>query len=124
MASWITTTAFAARADALMRDFRVPGLSIAVLNGDKVLTRSFGQAKLDSSRHIDSESIFDAASCSKALTAVSMGILVDRHPKLRSLGWKTPVVNLLGDDFAMNWLEDTSIITIEHLLSHTSGFSG
>lgn len=124
MASWITTDAFAARVNSLMRDFHVPGLSIAVLNEDQVLTRSFGQAKIDSSRPLDSETIFDAASCSKALTAIAMGVLVDSHSKLSSLGWKTPVVDLLGDDFVMKRSEDTNIITVEYLLSHTSGFSG
>lgn len=53
-----------------------------------------------------------------------MGILIDSHPKLSRLGWKTPVIELIGDDFVMQRIEDTNVITVDHLLSHTSGFSG
>jgi CubicO group peptidase (beta-lactamase class C family) len=124
MAEWVTTAAFTARANTLMRDFHVPRLSVAVLDGDTVHTRSFGQATIENSTSVDTNTIFDAASCSKAMTGVAMGILVDNHPKLRKLGWNTPVIELIGDDFVMNRIEDTKVITIEHLLSHTTGFSG
>jgi CubicO group peptidase (beta-lactamase class C family) len=124
MAEWMTTPAFTERANALMRDFRIPGFSVAVLHGDIVHTRSFGYATFESKKLVDSNTIFDVASCSKALTGVAMGILVDSHPKLSTLGWKTPIANLTGNDFVMHRFEDTPVITIEHLLSHTSGFSG
>lgn len=124
MAEWVTTSAFAARVDALMRDFHVPGLSVAVLYGNTVHTRCFGQAWIEEDLPVDANTIFDIASCSKALTAVAMGILVDNHPKLSELGWKTPVVELVGDDFVMHRAEDTDVIAVEDLLSHTSGFSG
>jgi len=124
MVEWVTTSAFAARVDALMRDFHVPGLSIAVLDGDIVHIYCFGQASVEDNIPVDANTIFDIASCSKALTAVAMGILVDSHPKLRRLGWKTPVVELIGNDFVMHRIEDADVITVENLLSHTSGFSG
>jgi len=124
MAEWVTTSTFAARVDTLMRDFHIPGLSVAVLDGDTVHTRCFGQASIEDNIAVDANTIFDIASCSKGLTAVAMSILVDSHPKLRRLGWKTPVVELIGDDFVMHRIEDTDVITVEDLLSHTSGFSG
>lgn len=124
MAEWVTTAAFTERVNTLMRDFHVPGLSIAVLDGGTVYTRSFGQASIERNTLVDANTIFDIASCSKALTGVAIAILVDSHPKLRRLGWKTPVVDLVGDDFVMHRAEDTDVITVEHLLSHTSGFSG
>jgi CubicO group peptidase (beta-lactamase class C family) len=124
MAEWVTATAFAERVNALMRDFHIPGFSVAVLDGDIVYTRSFGHATIESSRLVDVNTIFDIASCSKALTGVAMGILVENHLKLRRLGWKTPVANLIGDDSVMHRSEDTNVITAEDLLSHMSGFSG
>jgi len=124
MAEWVTTPAFTERVKALMRDFHVPGLSIAVFDGDIVHTRCFGQASIEEGTPVDANTVFDIASCSKALTAVAMGILVDSHPKLRTLGWKTPVVELIKDDFVMHRVQDTDVITVENLLSHTSGFSG
>lgn len=124
MAEWVTTTAFAERVNALLRDFHIPGFSVAVLDGDIVHTRSFGYATIESKKLVDANTIFDVASCSKALTGVAMGILVDSHPKLSKLGWKTPVVDLIEDEFVMDPIEYTGIITLEHLLSHTSDFSG
>jgi CubicO group peptidase (beta-lactamase class C family) len=124
MAGWVTTTAFAGRVNALMRDFHIPGFSVAVLDGDVVHTRSFGYATIESKISVDANTIFDVASCSKALTGVAMGILIDSHPKLSRLGWKTRVVDLIGDDFVMSAIEHTDMITLEHILRHTSGFSG
>jgi CubicO group peptidase (beta-lactamase class C family) len=124
MGEWVTTAAFAERVNAPMRDFHIPGFSVAVLNGDIVHTRSFGHATFESGKLVDASTIFDVASCSKALTGVAMGILIENHPKLRRLGWKTPVADLLGDTFVMHRSEDTNVITVEDLLSHTSGFSG
>jgi CubicO group peptidase (beta-lactamase class C family) len=124
MAGWVTSTAFTGRVNALMRDFHIPGFSVAVLDGDIVHTRSFSYATIESKKLVDANTIFDVASCSKALTGVAMGILINSHPKLCTLGWKTPVADLIGDYFVMHQFEDTPVITIEHLLSHTSGFSG
>jgi CubicO group peptidase (beta-lactamase class C family) len=124
MGEWVTTTAFTERVNALMRDFHIPGFSVAVLNGDNVYTRSFGHATIENSKLVDASTIFDVASCSKALTGVAMGILIESHPELSRLGWKTPVVDLLGDDFVIHRGEDANVITIEDLLSHMSGFSG
>jgi CubicO group peptidase (beta-lactamase class C family) len=124
MGEWVITTAFTERVNALMRDFHIPGFSVAVLDGDIVHTRSSGHATIENSKLVDASTIFDVASCSKALTAVAMGILIDNHPKLSRLGWKTPVADLLGDEFVMHRIEDTDVITVEDLLSHMSGFSG
>jgi CubicO group peptidase (beta-lactamase class C family) len=124
MAEGVTTTAFAGRVNALMRDFHIPGFSVAVLDGNVVHTRSFGYATIESKISDDADTIFDVASCSKALTGVAMGIMVDSHPKLSKLGWKTPVADLIGDDFVMHRIENTNVIRVEDLLSHKSGFSG
>jgi CubicO group peptidase (beta-lactamase class C family) len=86
MGEWVITTAFTERVNALMRDFHIPGFSVAVLDGDIVHTRSFGHATIENSKLVDASTIFDVASCSKALTAVAMGILIDNHPKLSRLG--------------------------------------
>ncbi|KEQ75228.1 beta-lactamase/transpeptidase-like protein [Aureobasidium namibiae CBS 147.97] len=124
MVEWVTTPAFTERVNTLMRDFHIPGLSVAVLDGDTVHTRCFGHASIESDTSVDANTIFDIASCSKALTGVAMGILVDNHPKLSKLSWKTPVVELIGDGFVMHRVEDNDEVTVENLLSHTSGFSG
>ena len=124
MAGWVTTATFADRVNTLMHDFHVPGLSVAVLDGDTVYTRSFGKATIGSDIPVDANTIFDAASCSKALTGIAMGILIANHPKLSRLGWKTPVAELIEDDFVINRMGDTNLITVEGLLSHTSGFCG
>jgi len=124
MTTWVTTDAFASRVDSLMRDFHVPGLSVAVWHNGTVYARSFGRATIDDNKPVDRDTIFDAASTSKILTSLCMGIMVDSHPKLSKSGWKTPVADLIKSDFIMNRADDTNVITIEDLLSHTSGFSG
>src|SRR5579872_1749506 len=62
-----------------MKVWRVPGLAIAVVDGDHILMeKGFGVRTAGSPEKVDVHTLFGIASDSKAFTTVALGILKDR----------------------------------------------
>ncbi|MDP9014231.1 MAG: beta-lactamase family protein [Pseudomonadota bacterium] len=106
-----------------LRDYDVPGLSIAVIDGGRIAwAKGYGMADANTGRRVSATTIFQAASLSKPITALGVLSLVrekrftldqDVNEKLTS--WKLPT-----GDFH---------VTPRMLLNHTggvnvAGFSG
>ncbi|KAJ4164033.1 hypothetical protein LMH87_005725 [Akanthomyces muscarius] len=104
----------------LMDQLRVPGLSIAVLHGNKTASKAYGVISVASNTPCTANSLFDIASSSKILTAISVALLVEdaKHP---SVTFDTPVTQLLSDDFVLSDAEYTKSVTIDDMLSHRTG---
>ena len=61
-----------------MRDWKVPGMSIAVVKGDKVVyAKGFGTKRAGMNRPVDADTIFQVGSTTKAFTVALMATLVD-----------------------------------------------
>jgi CubicO group peptidase (beta-lactamase class C family) len=102
-----------------MKDWKVPGLAIAVVKDDKaVLLKGYGVRKLGEPGHVDAQTRFAIASCTKAFTAAGLAMLVDEG-KLR---WDDPVIKhlpgfLLDDPYV------TREVTIRDLFCHRTGLA-
>lgn len=101
--------------DGLMRDYQgdVPGASVLVIeNGKSVVSRSYGLADLEAHVAAKPQTNYRLASVSKQFTAASI-LLLAQDGKL-SL-----------DDPLRKWLPSlpagADIITLKHVLTHTSG---
>jgi CubicO group peptidase (beta-lactamase class C family) len=102
-----------------MRDFGTPGLSVAVIEGGRLAwAHGYGVADSKSHRPVTAETLFQAASISKPLTALGVLALVesgklnldqDVNQYLKS--WKVPE----------NEFTQTHKVTLRLLLSHTAG---
>ena len=118
----ICSPKFRSRAGKLMEKYHVPGLSIAIVQGDEIASDAFGLARVSSSQPCTPDSLFDIASSSKSLTAAAIGLLVedDKYPNLK---YETPVSELLPEDFVL--LDDTYTrdVTVEDMLSHRTGLA-
>ncbi|KAJ4315084.1 hypothetical protein N0V94_006138 [Neodidymelliopsis sp. IMI 364377] len=131
------TSAFDEHVRKLVAEWKVPGLAIAVVEGDTIdakvhvlfhylqrailtCTQGYGQANLQGDI-CTADSLFDCASISKSFTAASIALLVedDAYPDVK---WRTPVSKLLPDDFVLPNSYLTANVTIEDILSHCSGF--
>ena len=107
--------------EELMREHRVPGISIAVIrDGEIDWARGFGVADVESGRPVTTETLFQAASISKpvaaaaALSMVRDGLLdLDEDVNVKLKSWKLP-----ASEFT-----DQQPVTLRHLLSHTGGIS-
>jgi CubicO group peptidase (beta-lactamase class C family) len=101
----------------VMKEFQVPGISLAVVKDSKVLAeRGYGVRKLGDPTPVDAQTLFGIASNTKAFTATALGLLVEEG----KLEWDAPVVRYLpwfqlSDPFV------TREMTVRDLLVHRSG---
>ncbi|WP_428661010.1 serine hydrolase domain-containing protein [Runella sp.] len=102
-----------------MDSLKLPGASVAIIrNGKIIYERSFGYANIDSLKKVDQQTIFEAASLSKAVFGYF--ILKLRQDRKLQLDLNQPVYHyfsypdIVGD-------ERNERVTASMLLSHTSG---
>jgi CubicO group peptidase (beta-lactamase class C family) len=92
------------------------GLAVAVTKGDEIVfARTFGNAQLDSGKKVDLNSGFHIASLSKPFSAIAVAKLIQEN-------------RLRLDDLIIDYIPEFEMlgkghdhITIEHILTHTSG---
>ncbi|KAH7364466.1 putative penicillin-binding protein [Rhexocercosporidium sp. MPI-PUGE-AT-0058] len=102
-----------------LRRWKAPGLSIAVISNDEVLAKGFGYSQYPD-KPVKPETLFNAASMTKAFTATAVSLLVDDEKQFPDVKWTTPVANLIGDDFVLSD-NRTDQVTVEDILSHRTG---
>lgn len=106
-----------------MQEWRVPGLSIALVKDDSILyTRGYGVRKYGSDDPVDEHTVFSLASNSKPFTVAALSILNDGG----KINWDDRVSEYLAD-FRLYDSCVTSDLRIRDLLCHRSGlrtFSG
>ncbi|NHJ40861.1 MAG: beta-lactamase family protein [Asgard group archaeon] len=105
----------------LMEQFNVPGIGIALIEDFKIKwTKFVGLQDIISKKEINEKTIFEAASTTKAFTAVlalhlvEMGLLdLDEDVNLKLKDWKVP-----ENEFTIK-----EKVTLRRLLSHTAGIN-
>jgi CubicO group peptidase (beta-lactamase class C family) len=102
-----------------MRELHVPGVSIAVIHDGVIEARGFGSATIGGPPVLP-ETLFQAASISKPVTAVAALALVqagkidlDRDVNLSLREWKIPI----------NSFTNQSKVTLRRLLNHSAGIT-
>jgi CubicO group peptidase (beta-lactamase class C family) len=114
--------AMAASARAFMQSYAVPGFSVAVGHGGRLLYQdAFGVADREKSEPLTPMHLFRIASVTKPITSVAIFSLIEQgrlHLGDRVFG----PGNILGTDFGRPpYHPDVDQITLEHLLTHTGG---
>jgi CubicO group peptidase (beta-lactamase class C family) len=102
-----------------MRFYKTPGVSIALINDGKIeWARGYGVLEAGGKEPVTPETLFQAASISKSLTAMVVLRLVeqgkldlDSDVNTRLVSWKVP-----ENDFTKN-----QKVTVRRLLAHTAG---
>ncbi len=108
---------FDAVVDKAIRDFKVPGLAIAVVkDGEVIYARGFGNRDVEKGLPVTPGTLFAIGSCTKAFTTFVMGTLVDEG----KLDWDTPVRTYLPG-LRMSDPIATESITPRDLVTHRSG---
>src|SRR4051794_24168358 len=95
------STAFDSQVRNLMARHRVPGLAIAMVQGEKTLSTGYGHSRLEPPVPCTATTLFDIASCSKSFTAAAIGLLVEDNERHPDLQYETTMSSLLPDDFVM-----------------------
>lgn len=103
--------------EQLMRDLRVPGVSVAIVkDGEVVAAKGYGVRRIDTADKVDENTLFSICSNTKAFTAVTLAQLVDE----KKIAWDDPVIKYLPS-FQMYDPYVTREITIRDLMVHRSG---
>jgi CubicO group peptidase (beta-lactamase class C family) len=103
-----------------MAEWEVPGLAIAVVEGDKVpFIRAYGVKELQKPQPVDLDTVMPIGSTTKAMTATLVGMLVDEG----LLTWDDPVTrHLAWFQLFDPWV--TRELTVRDLLTHRVGVGG
>ena len=106
--------AYVARA---VRDWRIPGLAIAVVKDDSIVfAKGYGVRELGRSDAVDVGTRFAIGSTTKAMTVVALGMLVDEG----KVQWDAPVIRYLPA-FRVADPYITRELTVRDLLTHRGG---
>ncbi|KAI8634286.1 beta-lactamase family protein [Xylariaceae sp. FL1651] len=112
---------FPSRVEGLMQRHHVPGLAIAIVQGERTFSAGYGMASLDPPKPCTPDTLFDIASCSKSLTAASVGLLVHDNERYPEVQYEATMSSLLPEDFVMPGKGYTEGVTVEDILSHRTG---
>lgn len=100
-----------------MKDWEVPGLSVAVVQGDSVVfLRGYGVRRLGDSALVDGQTRFGIMSTTKAMTALAIALLVDDG----KLSWTDPVSRWVPE-FEMPDPYASRDLRVVDLLTHNAG---
>lgn len=100
-----------------MKDWDVPGLSIAVVkDGQVVFADGFGLLKKGDGRPVNRRSIFTIGSCTKAFTTVAMAILA----REKKISFDDPVQKYVPE-FSLADAAVGRALTIKDVVTHQSG---
>jgi CubicO group peptidase (beta-lactamase class C family) len=101
-----------------MSAFNTPGVAVGIVKDGKVaLAKGYGVREEGKVGQVDSDTLFQIGSTTKAFTAAALAILVDEG----KLKWDDKVIDYLPD-FRMYDPWVTREFTIRDLLTHHSGF--
>ncbi|KAK2666513.1 Beta-lactamase/transpeptidase-like [Fusarium oxysporum f. sp. vasinfectum] len=103
--------------------WKVPGLSIAVIDGNEVFAKGYGFSVLPD-QPATPETLWYAASTTKAQTAATLAHLIDsgKYPALAN-GWSTRISSIIHDDFVLQDSWSTEHITLDDAISHRTGMA-
>ncbi|HME09017.1 MAG TPA: serine hydrolase domain-containing protein, partial [Bryobacteraceae bacterium] len=100
-----------------MKDWKVPGLAIAVVQGDKVtLLKGYGYRDLEKQLPVTPNTLFAIGSITKSFTVTTLGMEMDEG----KVDWDKPVRDYLPS-FKLYEPSLTEQMTIRDLITHRSG---
>src|SRR2546430_8356886 len=108
---------FDAYVEQALRDWRVPGVAVAVVRNDSVVfSKGYGVRELGKPARVDAHTLFAIGSTTKAFTAAALALLVDSG----KVAWDDPVTkHLPALELADPYV--TRELTVRDLLTHRSG---
>lgn len=110
---------FDAYLEKARQDWRVPGLAVAIVRDRAmVYAKGFGVANVDTGAPVTPDTIFNAGSTTKAITAAGIAMLVDQ----KKLEWDAPVTDYLPEFRLGNGCEYAST-SLRDMMSHRTGLA-
>ncbi len=111
--------ALAAFTEARMREYRVPGVALGILENGVVSSRGLGVINVEDPLPVNDHTVFPIASISKTFAATAVMRLVEQG----TLDLKAPVRTYLPE-FRVRDDASSRDVTVWNLLTHTPGWEG
>jgi CubicO group peptidase (beta-lactamase class C family) len=111
--------ALAAFTESKMREHRIPGVAVGIVDHGVISTRALGVTNVDEPLPVTDHTVFPIASISKTFAATAMMRLVEQG----KVDLKAPVRKYLPD-FKVRDETVARDVTIWHLLTHSPGWEG
>jgi CubicO group peptidase (beta-lactamase class C family) len=105
--------------EAKMREHRVPGVAVGIVDNGVITTRALGVVNVDDPLPVTDHTVFPIASISKTFAATAMMRLVEQG----KVDLKAPVRKYLPD-FKVRDENVSRDVTIWNLLTHSAGWEG
>lgn len=118
----LESSTFTSLVTDLMRQNKIPGLSVAIIHNDEIASEGYGIANYETNTPCNGDTLFDIASSAKSLTAASVALLVD-DKNYSEVQYDALMSDLLPEDFVMSEKSYTNGITVEDVLSHRTGMA-
>ncbi|KAK4942699.1 hypothetical protein LTR10_017648 [Elasticomyces elasticus] len=106
-----------------LKEWHIPGMSIAVIDGKDTWTQGYGYATLPDIP-VKPSTLYYTGSTTKSFLAAAAAMLVHDNEKYSHVQWDTPMNELVRDDFVLEDEYATSHVTLEDALSHRTGMPG
>ncbi|KAL8670698.1 MAG: hypothetical protein Q9168_004768 [Polycauliona sp. 1 TL-2023] len=106
-----------------MEDWHVPGISIAVVQGNHTFAKGYGYADVRLNEPVAPQTLFYIGSNTKAFTAAAIALLIDDPNHHAQLQWDTPINSLIPEDFILYDSYATTHTTLIDTLSHRVGLA-
>lgn len=108
---------FAKKFEEGLNEEEIPGGAVVIVKDGRVLfQKGFGVKERGKPDKVDEHTVFRLGSLSKGFTSVLAGVLAEEG----AVRWDQPVSYYLNE-FRLNDPEQTELVQIRHLLSHTTG---
>ena len=121
--SALDNAAFDKVVEAAIDFWHVPGMSVAVIDGDQISSKGYGYASLPDVPATP-DTLYFTGSTTKAFTAAAVAKLIEDQTPVPGLQWTTPINKLIREDFVLSDDHATTHTTIEDALSHRTGLAG
>jgi CubicO group peptidase (beta-lactamase class C family) len=108
---------FDAFATRVMKEWKVPGMAVAVVeDGQVILSKGYGYRDLENKQPVTSKTLFAIGSVTKSMTVTVLGMLSDEG----KIDWDQPVQEMLPE-FRLHDEVATRQMTPRDLVTHRSG---
>ncbi|KAH6647997.1 beta-lactamase/transpeptidase-like protein [Truncatella angustata] len=114
---------------SLLDKWNVPGLAVGVIDGNDTWVKGYGVAQVSPRVPVTPQTLFYGGSTTKAFTGAAVARLINsgqyRNPSFPEhvVDWKTPISEILPEDFVLQDEWSTAHITLEDALTHRTGMA-
>lgn len=117
------TSEFAEFVLQTLDEYKVPGVAVAVVDGDEIFAEGYGYATLPDVPATPETLWYGGSTTKSQVAAVLSALIHSGNFSALSQGWETPISSIIRDDFVLQDEWATNHITLNDAASHRTGMT-